>query len=499
MNRQTLRSPILSLAWLVSLTLFIALGIPVPVAAQHHHYKLIDTGTLGGANSSLGFEGERDMNNAGTVISLAETTIPDPTCFFSDCFIGHAVQWRHDALTDLGALPPVNNSGPAWISDSGIVSGFSENGVTDPLTGAPEFQAVLFQDGRVINLGSFGGNESVAFSVNNRGQAAGCAANAEPDTYGFCLGTPQQSRAFLWQDGTMKDLGTLGGPDALAELVNDRGQVAGWSLTDSIVNPATGIPTQHPFLWENGRMRDLGTIGGSAVQIINSMNNSGQFVGAMNVAGDQSFHPFLWDGRSLRDLGTLGGDWASANWVNEPGDVAGWAWNSGNQASHAFLWRKGVLIDLGTVDGDPNSEGFVVNSRRQVVGATQDDNFNYVHAFLWERGSMADLNALIVPLAGNVQLNAAVGLNERGEIVAQGTLPNGDQHAYLLVPCDENHQDVDGCDYSLFEASGATNAAPPIPVVQGARAQHVIPSELMRSLLRHSTLSYHARERRPQN
>lgn len=132
MNKLTLRSQMLSSAWLMSLTLFIAVAIPVPVAAQHHHYKLIDTGTLGGANSSLGFEGERDINNSGTVISLAETTIPDPTCFFLDCFIGHAVQWRHDALTDLGALPPVNNSGPAWISDSGIVSGFSENGVTNP-------------------------------------------------------------------------------------------------------------------------------------------------------------------------------------------------------------------------------------------------------------------------------------------------------------------------------------------------------------------------------
>ena len=51
----------------------------------------------------------------------------------------------------------------------------------------------------------------------------------------------------------------------------------------------------------------------------------------------------------------------------------------------------------------------------------------------------------------------------------------------------------------LKPAGQQLNAAPPIPVVQGARAQHVIPSELMRSLLRHSTLSYHARERRPQN
>ncbi|MGA7927110.1 MAG: hypothetical protein WCA20_14095, partial [Candidatus Sulfotelmatobacter sp.] len=102
---------------------------------QHHHYKLIDTGTLGGATSSLGFEGERDINSRGTVMSLAETTVPDPyapNCFFPDCFVYHAVDWRDDTLTDLGALPSVNNSGPTWISDSGLVSGFSENGLIDP-------------------------------------------------------------------------------------------------------------------------------------------------------------------------------------------------------------------------------------------------------------------------------------------------------------------------------------------------------------------------------
>src|SRR5262245_11699605 len=75
---------------------------------QHHHYKLIDTGTLGGPTSSLGFEGERDINNRGTVVSLAETTIPDPyapNCLLSDCFLGHAVNWKGRVLTDLGALP----------------------------------------------------------------------------------------------------------------------------------------------------------------------------------------------------------------------------------------------------------------------------------------------------------------------------------------------------------------------------------------------------------
>jgi probable HAF family extracellular repeat protein len=468
-----------------AVTLLIGMMAPAQLAAQdagtgkqgHHHYKLIDTGTLGGAASSLGFEGERDINGRGTVVSLAETQIPDPfapNCFFADCFIGHAVDWRNGVLTDLGALPSVNNSGPTWISDSGLVSGISENGLIDPLTGFPEFRAVLFNDGSVVDLGTLGGNESVAYSVNDRGQAVGCAANAKSDPFGFCgifAGVPQQSRAFLWQNGTMKDLGTLGGPDALAELVNDEGQVAGWSLTDSTVNPSTGTPTQHPFLWENGKMRDLGTIGGTAIYLINHLNNRGQLVGGMNVAGNQSYHPFLWDGVSLRDLGTFGGDYGSADWINEAGDVVGWALTAGNQTSHAFLWRQDVLTDLGMVDGDLSSTAFVVNSERQVVGATQDNKGAYVHAFLWEQGSIADLNALI-PAGSGVQLMAAVGLNDRGEIVAQGVLSNGDLHAFLLIPCDENHPHVEGCDYSMADAS----AAPRNPELVPNATQHSTPS-----------------------
>ena len=480
-----------TLTCITVMTLFATLAIPVGLSAQnqddktkHHHYKPIDTGPLGGASSSLGFEGERDINSRGTVLSLAETQIPDPfapNCFFADCFIGHAVDWRDSVLTDLGALPSVNNSGPIWITDSGLVGGFSQNGSIDPLTGSPEFQAVLFKDGSVVDLGTLGGNESSAFGVNDRGQVVGCAANAVPDSFGFCFGVPQQSRAFIWNGGGMKDLGTLGGPDALAELVNDRGQVAGWSLTDSTVNPATGIPTQHPFLWENGKMRDLGTIGGTAVYLINNLNNRGQIVGGMNVVGDQSFHPFLWDGVSLRDLGTFGGDFGSADWINEAGDVVGWAFTAGNQASHAFLWGKGTLTDLGTVDGDPSSSAFVVNSERQVVGATQDNNFAYVHAFLWERGSITDLNALI-PADSGVQLMAAVGLNERGEIAVQGALSNGDLRAFLLIPCDENHPGVEGCDYSMVDAVAAVPHTS--PAVSNASSR-TLPQSLMRWLNRH--------------
>lgn len=482
-----MKSRMLTIA--ISMALLAALAISLGLAAQddaaqaakakHHHYRLIDTGTLGGPTSSLGFEEERDLNDSGAVVSLADTSLPDPyapTCFL-DCFLAHTVQWRDGVLTDLGALPEVNNSGPIWISDTGLISGLSENGFIDPLTALPELRAVFWKDGKITDLGTLGGNESLAGGVNNRGQVAGCATNATPDSFNLgCLGfaaSPQQGRAFLWQNGVMQDLGTSGGPDSAALFVNERGQVAGWALLNSIPNQTTGIPTQHSFLWENGVMKDLGTIGGTAVFEINHLNNRGQVVGGMNTAGDQSYHPFLWDGELLRDLGTLGGNFGNANWVNEAGEVTGWANTEGDLTNHAFLWRNGSMTDLGVLPGDQCSIAYVVNSKEQVVGISSACSGANQHAFVWENGSMADLNSL-VPVGSGVQLTVAVGLNEQGEIAAQGVLPDGDLHAFLLIPCGEGDEScADENPTGVTQGSPApaaqhrTTAAPVNPALSG--------------------------------
>ena len=139
----------------------------------------------------------------------------------------------------------------------------SENGAIDPLYPGvvPEINAVLWKDGEIVNLGTIeGGYESNAFAVNDRGQVAGVFLNTIPDSFSpFGL----QVRAFLWQNGVMEDLGTLGGPEASAYFMNERGQVAGTSFINSIPNPDTGIPTLDPFLWADGKMIDLGTLGGT--------------------------------------------------------------------------------------------------------------------------------------------------------------------------------------------------------------------------------------------
>src|SRR5207249_5633307 len=124
------------------------------------------------------------------------------------------------------------------------------------VAGLPEVRAVLWEQEKITALGTLGGSESFAEVINNRGQITGLALNAVPDPFSFYYiflygssdGT--QTRAFLWDQGVMQDLGTLGGPDAFPSLVNQRGQVAGFSYINSTLDPNTGLPTYHPFLWE---------------------------------------------------------------------------------------------------------------------------------------------------------------------------------------------------------------------------------------------------------
>jgi hypothetical protein len=71
---------------------------------------------------------------------------------------------------------------------------------------------------------------------------------------------------------------------------------------------------------------------------------------------------------------------------------------------------------------------------------------------------MVDLLSLIPPGSG-MQFRVADSINDRGEIAVQGILSNGDYRAILLIPCDENHPGIEGCDYGHFEANSAATGS----------------------------------------
>jgi probable HAF family extracellular repeat protein len=433
-------------------------------ANQSTRYRLVDLGTLGGANSYQpfgfvdGFFTEASLSRDGTFAGWADTSTADPfapNCFF-DCFVDHAFQWKDGVRTDLGALPgaPGLSSAVTWISPSGLISGFSENGEIDPLVNFPAVHGAIWHNGRIIDLKTLeGGYESWANAVNSDGQAVGFASNSIDDVNSL-QGLVTQTRAFLWQNGVMKDLGTLGGTDAEALYINDQGQIIGQSYTVNSITPppppndfCNDTPlTLYAFFWEKGRMVDLGTFGGHCA-FAYALNNHGQVVGESTIDGDQDDHAFIWEQGRMKDLGTLGGTHGSASWLNDSGEVVGSSTNEGNQALLAFQWKRGVMTNLGTLTGDACSVSDAINSSGQVVGGSGVSadwpacTDLVEHAFLWEHGRMIDLNGF-VPDSSKLTLNEAVFINDRGEISGTGTLLNGDQHAFLLVPCQETE---DGC------------------------------------------------------
>jgi probable HAF family extracellular repeat protein len=468
------------LATITAVILFAAVTVSLRLMAQDgehhgnqlHHYRLAGIGTFGGPNVSLAVEPiAQILNNRGVAVGEAETPAPNPYYPNGNPFVGgganvgHSFSWRHGVLTDLGALPGGLNSGAVWINNAGVVAGISENGEIDPLLGFPEGIAVVWKNGKIISLGTLdGGYESVANAVNDGGQVVGPALNTVPDPYSM-LGLGTQTRAFLWENGVMRDLGTLGGPDAFAVYVNDLGQIAGSSYLNSTPNSvldpcgnyALNVPTEDPFIWERDKMIDLGTLGGTC-GFANALNIRGEVVGQSDVAGDLSYHPFLWTKpKGMQDIGTFGGNFGAANWLNDAGDIVGAATLPGNQVAHGFLWSKRVMTDLGALKDFPCSEAYAINSSGQIVGQA-DDCVQVEHAFLWQDGHMIDLNVFVPPDSGAV-LEEADFINDRGEIIGYASLANGDERAFLLIPCDENHPGVDGCDYSLVDAPAPAQVA----------------------------------------
>jgi len=489
--------------------LLAALAVPGQLAAQekqshhhkHHHYQLVDlTSTFGGPGSDFN-EGSNNslfpftsvLTRGGTAVGWADTSVPDPfpLCFW-DCVVAHTFRAdRSGHLTDLGALPGGGSSAPLWISENGLIAGVSENGETDPLyAGLPEFRAVLWQHGEITDLGTLpeGGYESEANAVNSAGQVVGAALNTIPDANSMQAGTfwlwggsgginppyPYQTRAFLWdkQKG-MQDLGTLpGGTDAQALFINERGQAVGWSYTSSTPGAVCGFAlTTGSFIWdEKHGMKDIGGFGGTCT-IAADLNNQGQIVGLSSVTGDASSRPFLWDG-SIHDLGgSLGGDASAATAINNDGEAVGYAFFPGNTVYHATLWRHvGKMTDLGTLGTDPCSYSTSINADEQVVGGSLPDcnNSDSTRAVLWEDGSMFDLNTLIPPVSA-LYLRYTYTINSRGEIAGEGVDGSGNGHAFLLIPCDENHSGVEGCDYSLVDATAAPQSPAPRYVPSGSQ------------------------------
>jgi len=118
---------------------------------------------------------------------------------------------------------------------------------------------------------------------------------------------------------TVTDLGILEGTTG-GQSLNDLGQATGSSNVSSGIfgSPAA---SPHAFLYSNGQMTDLGTLGGRT-SVGFGINNAAHVTGAADTRAITS-HAFLYSNGQMVDLGTLGGDFSEGRGINDAGQVAG--------------------------------------------------------------------------------------------------------------------------------------------------------------------------------
>ena len=304
----------------------------------------------------------------------------------------------------------------------------------------------------VANLASLGGTAGAGSSINNRGWVAG-SSNLAGD---------QVQHAALWRNGSIVDLGTLGGPNSgvLWPVKNDRGIVAGisqtaqpdplgerWSCSAFFPAPTAVGHQCLGFVWQGGAMRPLPTLGGTN-GFATGANNSGEIVGwAENTVHDPTcvapqvlqFRAVVWGPvrGEIRELPPLPGDTVSAaTALNDRGQVVGISGICDRaigrfSAIHAVLWQDGRPSDLGSLGGVAWNTPMSINERGDVVGfanasAAAGGSFA-AHAFLWTRdGGMRDLGTL----PGDTT-SQALGINDRREIV--GTSCDADFNCRAVI------------------------------------------------------------------
>jgi len=362
---------------------------------------------------------------------------------------GVMAQSRRFDIIDLGLLG-ANPGQPLVITNNGLIVG----GVT--VSDGTEHATLWYRNFKAdFGKPGLGGVNNLAFAVNDRGQAVGEAetSTADPNKEDFCgfkaMGFPKTGNTcvpFLWQNGVMTALPTLGGLNGVANGVNSRGDAVGTAETAASDTkcPLPQLLEFKPVLWTNGKPEELPTVGGDLEGIANAINDKGQAVGSsggcttfntINLYNLAPVHAILWEKGSATDLKSLGGAFGNfAESINNQGHVVGYSDLAGDTTFDGFFWTKETgMQDLKTLSGDAASLAIGINDSDEVVGVSLDAKFN-PRAFYWKNGGIADLNTLTRENPAELYLITACSINARGEIIGIAVDAGGNSHGYLAAP-----------------------------------------------------------------
>lgn len=269
------------------------------------------------------------INNKGQVVINSQY----PTCPGGHCTYKKIFLWQNGQLIDLGQNFPSSECGcyPSGLAASGI----NDSGqliFTGHYIGGGYYstEAFIWQNGQATSFGYLGDpywypiRTTIASSINNIGQVVGESWG------GWGTGGP-----FLWQNGVMTKINQLpsrGGKFGISNI-NDQGQMVGWLRLGGSGSVARA------FLRNNGVIKDLGTLPGDTSSSASKINNLGQVIGASSRLGSRS-RPFLYSNGVMVDLSSLilpNSGWVleSVSDINDAGQIVGTGTFLGR--SRAFL------------------------------------------------------------------------------------------------------------------------------------------------------------------
>ena len=353
-------------------------------------------------------------------------------------------------IQDLGVFGPNPSApgGPLVLSNSGWISGAAQVGAAE--------HAVLYYGGKTIDVGSPGlGGNSMGYGVNESGVTAGEAedtATGVATTEDFCgfqflsfSSSPVPCVPFVWQDGQMVPLPTLGGVNGSATEVSNNGMIGGYAET-AAKDSDCPVHEFKPVVWSHGAVQALPT-GNDLYGVVQAVNDRGDAAGATGSCAPLNplflfylnpTHAVLWRNGAAIDLGNLGEQFNNLpHGMNNLGQVVGEAGeydSNNNPTAHAFLANPGMKMqDLGVVGNDDYSFGFSINDAGEIVGLSANADFSVVRAFIRENRTLVDLNTLVT---GNnsLYLLTACYINSKGEITGIALDSNFEEHTYLATP-----------------------------------------------------------------
>ena len=355
------------------------------------------------------------MNESGQVAGTGPVTPGGPP---------HALLYSRGVVTDLGTLPGATSTVVTGINRKGQVVGYAGE-ETEPFSG--EFTSVhgfIYTNGSLQDLGTLvGGNYVFTKAINDDGTVIGQALTAD-DT---C------AQAYFYRNGVMSPIGTCATTQG-AFFINKRGNIVG-------ITPRNSNGRQQGFFSKDGTsvvtincLDNLPCSGRSYTEPAD-LNDKGQVTGfARDSAGVE--HPYLYQNGVMKDLGSLGGNggWGSA--INASGEVTGYSLTAKSQ--HAFIYKDGKMLDLDPRGKADFSIGFDISDKGDVIGFAGNFTTGEFYDFLYTEGRMWKLKDLISrrsPLKGIVEIYGARLITANGYILADGfNTKTFVQTSYILKP-----------------------------------------------------------------